>query len=288
MNKFKKILAVLLVSVVFLAAVPVKQDKVYADVTYVNREQTNQYWIDGLNKFLDRLYYTGLGRATDPDGRFTWMNHIIYDGCSGADLVRGILFSPEFLNKNVSNEEFVQIVYRVILDREADGDGLATWTAALASGQSRQSVIEGFMGSVEWANLCLIYGLPSGSTATPSIAILPTDGSKSFVTWLYYSTYARSIDPATAESVGADLLNFRLSGSDLAHQYFFSDEINNLSNYDFLVRLYRTVLDREPNGDFQSCLDLLNNGTTTREQVFVMATESVQWAQTCGGFGILR
>ena len=288
MNKFKKIIAVLLVAVVFFAAVPFKQNKVYADVTYVNREQTNQYWIDGLNKFLDRLYYTGLGRATDPDGRFVWMNHIIYDGYTGADLVRGILFSPEFLDKNVTNEDFVKVVYRVILDREADADGLATWTAALASGQSRQSVIEGILGSVEWANMCLIYGLPSGSNATPSIAILPTDGSTGFVTWLYYGVHARSIDTATAESVGADLLNFRMGGTDLAHQYFFSDEISGLSNYDFLVRLYRTVLDREPTGDFQACLDMLNNGTTTREQIFIMATESVQWKQTRGGFGILR
>ena len=79
-----------------------------------------------------------------------------------------------------------------------------------------------------------------------------------------------------------------MGGTDLAHQYFFSDEISGLSNYDFLVRLYRTVLDREPTGDFQACLDMLNNGTTTREQIFIMATESVQWAQTCGGFGILR
>ena len=37
MNKFKKIIAVLLVAVVFFAAVPFKQNKVYADVTYVNR-----------------------------------------------------------------------------------------------------------------------------------------------------------------------------------------------------------------------------------------------------------
>lgn len=290
MKNVKKIIAVLLASVVFFAAVPFKgnNNTVLADVTYVDKEQKVPNFIDGINAFIDRIYYIALGRTTDPDGRFTWFNHIIYDGYTGADLVRGFLFSPEFLNKNCTNEEFVEILYQVILDRHADPEGMATWTQALRDGQSRQSVIDGFLGSVEWANLCLIYGIPSGNTATPSIAILPTDRSKSFAQWLYYATYARMPGDQDIHDWGTQLSNLQLSGTDLARQFFFSPEINNLSNYDFLVRLYRSVLDREPNGDFDSCLAMLNNGTVTRESVFAMATESVQWAQTCGGFGLLR
>lgn len=288
MNKLKRVLAVLLVAVFLCGAVPVKQDKVYADVMYVDREQKVPNFIDGLASFLDRLYYTGLGRATDPDGRFVWMNHIIYDGYSGSDLVEGILFSPEFLNKNVSNEEFVKIVYRVILDREADPEGLATWTAKLDAGQSRQSVIEGFLGSVEWANTCLIYGIPSGRDTAPSIAILPTGRSKSFSQWLYDSAYCRMPSDEQMGIWGGQLVNFEVTCTELAHEFFFSPELSNLSDYDWLVRVYRTLLVREPDGDFNSCLQLVQNGTVSREQIFVMATEGDEWAQTCGGFGLLR
>ncbi len=290
MSKLKKVIAVLLVAVVFFAAVPLKNNNgtVLADVTYVDREQRVPNFLDGINSFLDRLYYIALGRTTDPDGRFTWFNHIIYDGYTGSDVVRGILFSPEFLNKNCSNEEFVEILYQVILDRHADPEGMATWASQLSQGRSRQSVIDGFLGSVEWTNLCLIYGIPSGNDAAPSIAILPTGRSKSFAQWLYYSTYCRMPNDNDVEVWAGQVINFELSGTDLAHQFFFSEEINNLSNYDFLVRLYRCILDREPGGDFDNCLAMLNSGTVNREAVFTMAAESNEWAQTCGGFGLLR
>lgn len=290
MKQFRKIIAVLLTAVVFFAAVPVKgnNNTVLADVTYVDREQKVPNFMDGIYQFLDRLYYIALGRTTDPDGRFTWFNHIIYDGYTGADLVRGILFSPEFLNKNCSNEDFVEILYQVILDRHADADGMATWSAALENGQSRQSVIEGFIGSTEWSNLCLIYGIPSGNTAEPSIAILPTGRSKSFAQWLHYSVFARMPEDDSVEIWASELVNFDITCTELAHDFFFSPEINALSDYDFLVRLYRCILDREPTGDFQGCLDMLTSGSVTREQVFVMASESNEWAQTCGGFYLLR
>lgn len=288
MSKLKKIIAVLLVSVVFFVAAPVKQDTVYADVTYVDREAKNQYWINGLYEFLDRLYITGLGRAGDSDGMFTWFNHIIYDGYTGADLVRGILYSPEFLNKNVSNSEFVMIVYRTILDRDADAEGLAHWTSQLDSGVSRQQVVEGFLGSVEWANMCRWYGIPSGTNVEPSIAVMPTYGSRSFVNYLSTQIVNQAETDTNVEIYAAQLLNFQMSGTELAHQYLFSPKVNAMSNYDYLTRVYRTILSREPDGDFNANLDKLNNGTMTREDFFNYAVGTDIWAQNCGGFGVLR
>ena len=288
MNKLKRIIAALLVSVVFFAAVPVKQDTVYADVTYVDREVKNPYWINGLYEFLNRLYITGLGRPADSDGVFNWFNHIIYDGYSGSDLVRGILYSPEFLNKNVSNRDFVLIVYRTILDREADPEGLANWTAKLDAGVSRQTVLEGFLGSVEWSNLCRWYGIPSGNNVAPSIAVLPTFGSRTFVNYLSTQIVNNPETDDNVERYAAQVLNFEISGTELAHQYLFSPTVSAMSNYDYLTRVYRTILAREPDGDFNDNLNKLNNGTLTREQMFNQAVATDIWAQTCGGFGVLR
>lgn len=288
MNKLKKIIAVLLVSVVFFAAVPVKQDTVYADVTYVDREGKNQYWINGIYDFIDRLYIIGLGRSSDPDGRFAWFNHVIYDGYSGSDLVRGILYSPEFLNKNVSNRDFVLIVYRAVLDREADEEGLAHWVGKLESGVSRQQIVEGFLGSVEWANMCRWYGIPSGTNVAPSINVLPTRDSRTFVGFLSSQIMNQSETNDNVELYAAQLLNFQMSGTQLAHNYLFSPYVNSLSNYDYLTRVYRTILAREPDGDFQTNLDKINNGTMSREDFFNYAVSTDIWAQTCGGFGILR
>ena len=113
MRRLRKVIAVLLVAVVFFAAVPLKSNNntVLADVTYVDREQKVPNFMDGIYQFLDRLYYIALGRTTDPDGRFNWFNHIIYDGYTGADLVRGLLLSPEFLRKTCSYDGGLSLLF---------------------------------------------------------------------------------------------------------------------------------------------------------------------------------
>ena len=65
-----------------------------------------------------------------------------------------IMLSKEAEQKNgfskMSNQEFVKYVYRYILGREADSGGLKNNTAILNSGKSRQSLIQGFVGSAEF------------------------------------------------------------------------------------------------------------------------------------------
>ena len=36
-------------------------------------------------------------------------------------------FSPEFGNKNTTNEQYVNILYQALFDRNADTDGKANW-----------------------------------------------------------------------------------------------------------------------------------------------------------------
>ena len=288
MRKFRKFVAAFLMAAVMFTAIPIKSNIVNADITYLDRESKVGNFIDGINSFLDRLYYIALDRPTDPDGRFIWFNHVIYDGYSGADVVRGILYSPEFLNKNCSNEEFVQILYQAVLDRNADAEGLSNWSQKLAAGSTRQSIIEGFLATPEWTNLCLIYGIPSGNDIDPTIAILPTDQSRAFCRWIYQSVTGDMPDENNVEIWAAQLINLQKTPTELAHDILFGPYASALSNYDWLVRVYRNILVREPNGDFQSCLDMINNGTVTREAVFTMSCNSNEWAQTCGGFGLLR
>lgn len=69
----------------------------------------------------------------------------------------GFFHSPEFTNKNLSDEEFVKVCYRTFLGRECDKNGFDYWVKKLRSGRPRDEVMAGFAYSPEFANIMASY-----------------------------------------------------------------------------------------------------------------------------------
>ncbi len=120
-----------------------------------------------VGDFIERLYQNILGRHSDEGGMQSW-RQAAASGATGADIAAGFLYSPEFLNKPISNAEFIRILYRVFFDREADEGGLNYWGSLLNNGTTRRDAIVGFINSNEWADVCATYGIPSGGTGVAS------------------------------------------------------------------------------------------------------------------------
>lgn len=110
-----------------------------------------------ITHFVDRLYLVALGRAYDVDGRNNWANLLLVNGNSGSDIVYGFLNSQEFIGKNLSDEEYITILYRIFFDREPDAEGMANWKNALAGGATRNDILRGFADSPEWLAYCARY-----------------------------------------------------------------------------------------------------------------------------------
>ena len=240
--------------------------------------------------FVERLYTVALGRASDPVGKADWIAAVTERGQTGADLARGFLYSPEFLNKNVSNEEFVRVLYRTFFNREADAEGLAAWVATLDIGGSKQDVIEGFINSTEWANLCLLYGIANGGTGVPNIEVEPNEGTIGFATRLYTTCLNREADEAGLMAWARQLANRRDTGTGAAHGFFFSSEFlnQNVSNEEFVNRLYRTFMGREADqAGFDAWVGQLDSGVS-RDDVFNGFAASQEFGVICSQYGILR
>ncbi|MBR5057644.1 MAG: DUF4214 domain-containing protein, partial [Clostridiales bacterium] len=60
--------------------------------------------------------------------------------------------SAEFINRNTSNEAFVNMLYKGILTRNPDSSGFNYWVGRLRSGSSRNSIIKEFANSAEFRN----------------------------------------------------------------------------------------------------------------------------------------
>jgi hypothetical protein len=65
--------------------------------------------------FIERLYQNILNRSSDTGGMNTWMNTI--QNQSATQVAMGFLNSQELANKNLSNEEYLDILYQTLFDR---------------------------------------------------------------------------------------------------------------------------------------------------------------------------
>jgi len=112
-----------------------------------------------IRSFVYRFYQTILGRTPDAGGLNDWTERLKSGIFAGSDVARGFIFSQEFMNKNVSNEEFVTILYHAFFDREPDSGGYQGWMDKLANGATRYEVLDGFLYSQEFGNLCRRYNI---------------------------------------------------------------------------------------------------------------------------------
>ena len=133
--------------------------------------------INNVNLFVERLYKICLGRTGDKDGQKNWVEKLITKQISGSECARSFIFSEEYTNKNLSDEEFVENLYLAIMGRPSDADGKANWLKALDEGKTRDEVFAGFANSAEFAAICATYKIDKGNYTAKDIG-KPKEPSK--------------------------------------------------------------------------------------------------------------
>ena len=147
--------------------------------------QDNTATAAALRAFVVRLYEDALGRTSYQDSEIDYWYQALRNGeKTGAEVAQGFFFSDEFKNKNLSNEAYVNLLYQVMFDRQADDSGKADWLAKLSNGMSREYVYRGFANSQEFANVCSQYSVIQGTVTLGSYRD-QNEGVTSFVNRLY-------------------------------------------------------------------------------------------------------
>lgn len=111
-----------------------------------------------VTRFVARNYTEFLGRNYDVDGLNDWSGRI-NSGYGMGNVAYGFVFSQECINMNLSNSDYVKMLYRGIFGRPYDDAGLNDWVSQLNNGTSRETVFWGFANSQEFANMVASYGL---------------------------------------------------------------------------------------------------------------------------------
>lgn len=217
-------------------------------------DKTSPLWA-----FVVRLYKQALGRPDDgimESEINDWYDKLKTKAQAGADVAYGFFFSQEFMDRQVTDEQFVDLLYSVMFDRSADPAGRENWLSVLKSGMRREYVFKGFTNSLEFKNVCGSYGVDPGEITSNSAGYQNVyrdmnEGVTGFVYRLYNKALERPGEEDGIEYWCKNLVQGVKTAEEAAHGFIFSQEFlnRNLNDEEFVEVMYQTFLDREPDVD---------------------------------------
>lgn len=240
-----------------------------------------------VEAFVERMYTVVLNRTADPVGMRDWTGWLLDHTVDGAAIAQGFILSDEFLAKNVSNEEYMNILYRTFFNREADAEGRATWMALLENGTSRNSVLAGFVNSNEFDKLCTEYGIIRGTMAEDGGFSTGT-GINGFVERLYSKVLGRASDANGIATWVGVISDGTMSAEEVSKKFFFSEEylLKNTSDGEFVKTLYQTFMNRAADADGQAFWLSYLTGGADRTEVLEGFSRSVEFAEILKSYGL--
>jgi len=112
-----------------------------------------------LTMYVVRCYREIHGRNADPDGLEYWCEMIVTKQRDATHVARSFVDSQEFIEKNLSNEDYLEVLYRAFMGRSSDSSGLAYWLGELEKGCTRMEVLDRFADCVEFDEILKSFGL---------------------------------------------------------------------------------------------------------------------------------
>jgi len=112
-----------------------------------------------LTMYVVRCYREIHGRDADPSGLEFWCEMIATKQRDATHVARSFVDSQEFIEKNLPNEEYLEVLYRAFMGRSSDPSGLAYWLGELERGCTRMEVLDRFADCEEFDLILESFGL---------------------------------------------------------------------------------------------------------------------------------
>ena len=117
-----------------------------------------------------------------------------------------------------------------------------------------------------------------------------SDNAIAFATRLYTECLGREPEEAGLKYWSLGLTNQELTGTQAAQEFFYSDEFLglNIDDKEYVTRLYKTFMGRDPEEDgFNYWMDKLSVGTT-RDEIFDFFSTCQEFTKICEDYSIIR
>ena len=260
MKKMSKAFALVLALALAAAPAPVRAAEPAEAV--VRTAETRS--ADPVRDFVSRLYTEVLGRKADGGGLDAWTRVLKSGQEQGAKVAQGFVDSNEMKARGLSDDQYIRVMYRAFLNREADAGGLKAWKKELSEGLSRMHVFRGFVESPEFTQLCQNYQIVRGYADLRE----PRDqnaGVTKFIFRCYREFLGRPADTGGLNAWAAQLLTGQNNAKEVAKGFAMSAEFQNkgYSNRTYVEKMYKGLFGRGADGaGLQSWLDILEAGNS--------------------------
>ena len=294
MKKFLSTISLILTVVIMFSICP--SVIAYDDQDIIDRTITTPYaYPAGVDGFIARLYDLVMGRSYDDEGLNYWKGQLNSGSMTASNIARYFFSCDEYYDKGYNLDQYLSVLYRVFFDREGDTEGLNYWKGkVLNDGMTRRWVLEGFIYSQEWANVCANYRVVCGTGVNPTVSISRPSGVTNFVQKLYKDILGRDGD-ADGINYWCDSLTYmRGSAKTCAQGFFYSSEFSNkfasLSDGQRVDVFYKVFLGREGEADGRNywISQIAGKDNSTKLSILYNGfIDSKEFADNCQKDGIL-
>ncbi|MBR2823428.1 MAG: leucine-rich repeat protein [Clostridia bacterium] len=234
--------------------------------TYANNHSGTKFIPMEIADFVNAAFSGFWARTATFGERLEWAELLRDQARSAADLIDALMNSANFTNRGLSDADAINAVYRGLLDRDVDSTGLADNQTLMDQehGLSIYYVARNLSQSGEFVNRCAARGILTG--------LLPLRESRdqspsttAFVCRCYLNLLGRKFDIPGLNNWTNALLRREQFGASLVGGFIRSQEFTNmgLSNKEAIRRLYKAMLNREPDAaGWQDWQDLMKEGVS--------------------------
>ncbi len=255
-------------------------------VTPAPRPTPDAETVAKVEAFVERMYTVALGREADASGVDYWTDLLVSYVADGAGIARGFLLGSELVSKNYSNAEYVEVLYKTIMSRDADDAGLSYWKGILDAGTTREAVLAGFVNSNEFDTLCMNYSISRGYMREDGSILNP--GIYMFASRLYSKILGRVGDKDGKEYWALQIVNKECLPEEAAQSFFWSAEYVNkqTSNEEYIRALYATFMDRDADSEGIAYWQQVLAGGVSRDDVLKSFAQSTEFRGIMASYGL--
>lgn len=282
MRPYRKLLAALIASVILLLNFNVLCADGTGAAGAAGASDADAARIEQVHAFVERLYTNMMGRPSDPQGLDFWTNQLTSGNMSGNEVANKFYYSSEFkrIGGGMDDSAFVETMYKTLLGRSSDVQGLNHWVNQITSGnKTRDQIYRNFLASSEWKGICSSNGI------TPEYITI-----EGYINRLYVTVFGRDSDTNGRDFWSGKMRSGEYDAITTAHKFFFGSEYlgKNKSDSDYIKDLYMTLMGRDyDDAGLSFWLNKLSSGST-RLSVFNQFATSPEFTNICSIYGVTR
>lgn len=260
----------------------------YYSLTYGTDEES-------VIDFVTRFYTIILEREEIDDSELDYYaSGLMLKEVDGSDVAKAFVMSPEYEEKKDSDQVFIYKMYRAFFNRAADD--VDFYMNLLNNGESRETVLAGFINSPEFKNMCDSYGINPGEL----IIALPEENNQNsdhgnldkYIENLYECILGRTYDEEGLNYWREQIISGQNYNAASAARigFFESNEYlnKNTDNEQFVTDCYHTFLNREPEPEgLAYWREKLDSGEYSRQDVIESGFgESEEFKNILNAYGL--